>query len=231
MIVRNPYSSFFVVPRRLLSAFLDIFDFSEKLMDRSQANELSQHSAALLRILVPQPFRSLTSYASLSREHLPPHDTITALISCSAASSTPMEPSPIDKPAHGIFELSFASPAPSRAGEGNTTIVTGTKGWLQLSNAKVVADDGTERSVVRVTIHKVTHPQEKEGDVLTEVEEVVDEPAKGVEVEIASFVRAIQGEDDGFGEPFSALRDVAIIEASLNSEGKVVDLEKLLKDG
>jgi len=178
---------------------------------------------------VPEPFRSLTSYASLSREHLLPHDTITALISCSPADATPTEPQPVDKPAHGIFELSFASPAPSRAGVGNTTIVTGTKGWLELSNAKIVAVDGTEQSVVRVTIYKVTHPQEKEGDVLTEEEEVVDEPVKGVDVEMASFVKAIQGEDDGFGAPLGALRDVAIIQASLNSEGKVVDLEKLLK--
>lgn len=180
---------------------------------------------------MPEPFRSLTSYASLSREHLLPHDTITALISCSPANATPADPQPIDKPAHGIFELSFAAPAPSRAGVGNTTIVSGTKGWLQLSNAKTIADDGTERSVVRVTIHKVTHPQEKEGDVLKEEEEVVDEPAKGVEAEVASFVKAIQGEDDGFGAPLGALRDVAIIQASLNSEGKVVDLEKLVKDG
>lgn len=180
---------------------------------------------------MPEPFRSLTSYASLSREHLLPHDTITALISCSPANATPADPQPIDKPAHGILELSFAAPAPSRAGVGNTTIVTGTKGWLQLSNAKTIADDGTERSVVRVTIHKVTHPQEKEGDELKEEEEVVDEPAKGVEAEVASFVKAIQGEDDGFGAPLGALRDVAIIQASLNSEGKVVDLEKLVKDG
>ena len=188
-----------------------------------------KHSAALLRVLVPSPFRSLTSYASLSREHLLPHDTITALLSCSAPGSSVKHP--IDAPAHGIFELSFAAPAPSRSGVGNATLITGNKGWLEISSAKVKNDDGKEVSVIRVTVHRVTHEPQSEGEVLTEDATVFDEPQRGVEAEIESFLHAINGHDDGLGNPSAALKDVAIIQAALTSEGVVVDLEKLVRTG
>jgi len=185
------------------------------------------HSAALLRVLIPAPFATLTSFASLSREHLLPHDTITALLSCGPPASSSK---PIDKPAHGIFELSFAAPAPSRNGVGNATVVTGNKGWLQIANAKVKGADGKETSVVRVTVHTVTHEPKNEGEELKEVEEVIDEEQTSVQSEIASFLEALKGKDDGLGEPRGALKDVAIIEASLKSEGQPIDLKKLVKE-
>ncbi|KAI5119997.1 hypothetical protein M0805_004440 [Coniferiporia weirii] len=179
------------------------------------------HSVALLRLLLPDPIKQVTSFASLSQPHLPPHDTITALLSCSPISSAPSDPK--DKKAHGIFELSFAAPAPSRSGVGNTTIVTGDKGWLQLANAKV-----GDKTVVRTTIHKVTHAPEKEGDVLEEEEEVIDEVQRSIEAEISSFLDALGGKDDGLGDLEATLLDVAVIQGALTSEGVAVDLEKLL---
>ena len=138
------------------------------------------HSAALLRIVLPDPIEQVTSFASLSRRHLPPHDTITALLSCTPESERGSAPK--DKKAHGIFELSFAGPAPSRADKstGNTIIITGTKGWLQIDMGTKVND----RTYIRTTLHYVTKPQEKESDEIEEAVEVKDDAVSGIECEL-----------------------------------------------
>lgn len=184
------------------------------------------HSVALLRTLLPTPIQQVTSYASLSREHLAPQDTVTALISCTPIANPPSDSK--DKLAHGIVELSFAAPAPSRAGVGNATIITGNKGWLQIANAK--GADG--KPVVRTTLHKVTHEPAKEGDELKEEEEVIDERPRGVEAEVAIFLDLVNGgKDEGFGDPKGALLDVAVIQATLTSEGIPIDIQKLVQEG
>ena len=65
--------------------------------------------------------------------------------------------------------------------------------------------------------------------------EVIDEPIWGVESELASFFDAIQGvgDTDGerLGDPSEALKDVALIEAALGSEGGLVDLVALGGEG
>lgn len=66
-------------------------------------------------------------------------------------------------------------------------------------------------------------------------EEVNDYQSKGVENEIKFFAQAVLGQKDepeaeGKGEPRGAIRDVAVIEASLTSEGQLVDLKKLLEE-
>ena len=48
-------------------------------------------------------------------------------------------------------------------------------------------------------------------------------------IEVASFLDAIDGKDDGYGQPKDALKDVAFIQAALNSDGKPVDLVKLVQ--
>lgn len=165
----------------------------------------------------------MTSFASLSRPHLAPHDTVTTLLSCSPPSNRDIEPK--GKKAHGIFELSFAGPCPSRADKalvGNTTIVTGTKGWLQVDFGVKIG----ETSVTRTTIHTVTKPQEKESDQIEEAVEVLQDPHSGpfsgVEAEILSFLNAVRGNDDGLGHPKNALLDVQLIEYALKSEGKAL---------
>lgn len=178
-----------------------------------------------MRTLLPDSIKQVTSFASLSRDHLPPHDTITALLSCTSPSDTSSKPK--DKKAHGIYELSFAAPAPSRSKAGNTTIITGDKGWLEIASGVKVGG----KSVVRVTLHVVTHPQEKEGDVLKEQEEVIEEEQRSIEMEISYFLDAVKGTDNGLGDPRAALFDVAVIQAALTSEGSPVDLEKLVREG
>lgn len=78
----------------------------------------------------------------------------------------------------------------------------------------------------RITIKSVVDKQDQE------VEEVIDHGPlqwKGVEVELASFFDAFHGaKSDPLGDPTGALRDVAFIEAALNSEGNLVSLIDLV---
>lgn len=85
---------------------------------------------------------------------------------------------------------------------------------------------------MRTTLHKVTQEPVKEGDELKEEEEVIDERPRGVEAEVAIFLDLVNGgKDEGFGDPKGALLDVAVIQATLTSEGVPIDIQKLVKEG
>ncbi len=154
---------------------------------------------------------SLSGYASLNQPHLAPHDTINATIQTTDGS-------------HGLVELTFGSPVPSRSTLANSGItVTGSEGWISIVNASNA--DG--KGVLRITVRTVT--KDEKGRDNGETEEVIEEEVRGVKVEVASFLDAINGSDDGFGEPLGALKDVAFIQAALNSNGAPVDLVKLVQ--
>lgn len=164
----------------------------------------------------------LSGFASLNADWLAPHDTINAVVKSADGS-------------HGVFELSVAAPTQSRASasNGNGIIVTGTNGYITVDQA--TARDpvtGTEQPVFRVVIRSVSRDADGK-QVGPEREEVIDEPMRGVELQLASFFAAAlegKGNNDGngLGSPRGALCDVAFIEAALNSHGELVDLEKLV---
>jgi hypothetical protein len=144
---------------------------------------------------------------------LRPHDTINCLLKAADGS-------------HGLFELTFAAPTESRTKLDNGMVITGDLGWLSVSKVTVQdAGSASPGSVFRITIRSITEIDGKPGP---EKEQVIDEPERGVEVELKSFFAAINGVDDGLGDPAEALKDVAFIQAALNSEGQLVDLEKLI---
>ena len=91
----------------------------------------------------------------------------------------------------------------------------------------MVNTPGSTSPTIRILIKTVVKP---EGKPEEEKEEVIDIPSKGVIAEQESFFDAINGNDDGlkFGDPFGTLEDVAFIQAALNSNGKLVDLTKLV---
>lgn len=156
--------------------------------------------------MLPSPMVSLSGYASLNQKHLPPHDTINAVINTADG-------------VHGILELTFGAPVPSRSQEAHAGfIITGQDGWISLENVQ---------GVFHVTVHTVT--KDEKGRDVGEEKTVIKEPARGVNMEFASFLKAINGENDGFGEPLDALKDVAFIQAGLNSNGQPVDLVKLVQ--
>ncbi|OCH90165.1 oxidoreductase family protein [Obba rivulosa] len=167
------------------------------------------HTIAALRILLPSPLQTLSGFASLAKDYLAPHDTINAAVQTSDG-------------AHGLVELTWGAPTPSRAANaaGGLT-VTGTKGWLAIN--QVQAGGG---SVLRTTVYQLQ--TDADGKEVGETEEVIEKRVMGVEVEIGSFLDAVAGTDDGIGSPRGALSDVAFIEAALNSNGAPVDLLKLV---
>ncbi|KAH7883142.1 hypothetical protein F5I97DRAFT_181984 [Phlebopus sp. FC_14] len=172
------------------------------------------HSAAALRVMLPSRMTHLSGFASLNVEWLAPHDTINTIIKLADGS-------------HGIFELSFAAPNTSRT-VGNGATITGTDGYLTVGQARVRDPiTGGDKTIFRITIKSVTKGED--GKPGSEKEEVIDEPSRGVELELASFfAAALAGNDDGMGNPRGALQDVAVIEAALNSAGSLIDLEKLI---
>ncbi|EMD36780.1 hypothetical protein CERSUDRAFT_155077 [Gelatoporia subvermispora B] len=172
------------------------------------------HTIAALRLLLPSPMQTLSGFASLAKEYLAPHDTINAAVQSSSG-------------AHGLVELTWGAPTPSRSTRAfNGLTVTGTRGWLSINQVQVL-DGGAPVGVLRTTIS--TLQTDADGRETGETEEVVDKRVMGVEAEIASFLDALAGTDDGLGAPRGALSDVAFIEAALKSNGAPVDLLALVE--
>ncbi len=100
--------------------------------------------------------------------------------------------------------------------------MTGTEGYVHISQEKRVGEDGKEAQ------HYVIKIVDKTGK-----EDISYHRSQGVEREIEYFAKAINGEKDALvsatGSPRGALLDVAIIEASLTSKGQLVDLQTLVK--
>ncbi|KAH7929000.1 NAD(P)-binding protein [Leucogyrophana mollusca] len=173
------------------------------------------HSTSALRVILPSRITKLSSFASLNKKYLPPQDTINVIAKAEDGS-------------HGIFEMTFAAPAPSLS-KGNGTVITGTDGWLSIEQGKAVdTNTGKEVSVLRITVKTITKVNGKPGP---EKEEIIEVPVRGVEAEWEGFFAAIlRNEDDGLSSPEGALEDVAFIQAALNSEGNLIDLQKLVRD-
>jgi predicted dehydrogenase len=169
------------------------------------------HFSALLRVVLPYPLTHLSGFVSLNKDYLLPHDTIQAI--AKAGDNF-----------HGIIEITYASPTKSLP-QGDLLVITGTEGWLSVN---AVNKPGTTETFIRTVIKSVV---KVDGNPDEEKEEVIEKPKSGIAAEFASFFDAISGKDDGLGlgEPFSALGDVAFIQAALNSNGELVDLTKLLQ--
>lgn len=81
--------------------------------------------------------------------------------------------------------------------------------------------------VFRVLIKSVI---KREGAPEEEKEEILEEPMRGVEVELQSFFEVVSGKKNttDLGDPLDALRDVAFIQAALESDGNLVNLVDLV---
>lgn len=154
---------------------------------------------------------SLSGYASLNQDYLAPHDTLNSVVRTADG-------------AHGLFELTFACPtaAKHQLARGGIS-VTGTKGWVSIDNATSVEGKGA------LVITVCTRQTDAQGRTTGETEEKIEKLVSGVSEEFKRFFKAIDGEDDGFGQPGNALKDVAFIQAALNSNGAPVDLVKLVQ--
>ena len=156
-------------------------------------------------MLLPSTLTHIAAFASLNKDILAPQDTITAIVKTADG-------------AHGTFELTFASPSSTNYTDGNGLTITGSHGWLNIGQSP--AQEG-KPSQSRITINTVSDKQEVK-------EEIIDVASwQGVNVEIASFFQAVDGNDDRAQDPSSALKDLAFIQAALRSNGQSVDLAEL----
>ena len=172
--------------------------------------DIFKHNLAALRVVLPEPLTHLSAFASLNKDYLKPYDTIHSI--AKAGDSF-----------HGIVEITFALPTQS-APAGDLISVTGTEGWLSVNE---VTKPGVKGTFIRTVIKSVVKVKGKPNE---EKEEIIEIAQNGIVAEFASFFDAIRGKDElQLGNPFAALRDVAFIEAALNSDGGLVDLTKLLQ--
>ncbi|KAF8169514.1 hypothetical protein BJ912DRAFT_1048320 [Pholiota molesta] len=169
------------------------------------------HTVAALRVMLPQAFTHLSGFASLNKDYLKPHDTIHSVVKAGDHF-------------HGISEMTFASPTKSRP-QAENFVITGNDGWLSVNQVNI---PGSDKPVIRIVVKSVVKAEGKPDE---EAEEIIDVPSQGVVAEQTSFFNALSGKDDGLnlGDPSAALADVAFIQAALNSNGKLVDLTKLLQ--
>ncbi|KZT26123.1 NAD(P)-binding protein [Neolentinus lepideus HHB14362 ss-1] len=171
------------------------------------------HFSAALRTMLPAASHPtlLSSFASLHKDWLPPHDTIHMILRSADGSS-------------GIYELTFASPSAS-LGSSNGYTITGTGGYIIANNAS---------GGIKITVKTVKTVKGDDGkEKVEESEEVFVEESVGVTKEVESFLKTVAGqagpEDAGLGEPRETIKDVALIEGALNSEGVLIDLGALAK--
>ncbi|KAF9025812.1 oxidoreductase family protein [Hymenopellis radicata] len=165
------------------------------------------HTIAAIRTMLPKtPIEHVSSFASLIKSYLLPHDTITVIARGTSTPNTQFQ---------GTLDMTFGFPTKSHPETGYTII--GTQGWVRVTS---------ENNLYTVRSHFLT----KDGEEYEEAEEVVQEESCGVAVELKSFFGAITGTDDGLslGDPKAALLDVAFIQAALESNGVLVDLNALV---
>jgi hypothetical protein len=195
------------------------------------------HSAALLRVILPDKPAAVVSFASLHRRLFPPHDTLQALV-------VPDESATVDP--HGpTTKLVDQSAATSKLPSGRST-PTGT---ITMTWALPDLDDRSPRihQILSVTclngrLTLVNDQQTRYLEVLpakgSDVESVKEMSVKkGVEVEIAWFANAIQATRAGqaiepsedYGKPENTVWDVAFIQSVLQSNGKKVCIQDTLK--
>lgn len=170
------------------------------------------HTAAALRVILDAPLASLSGHASLAKKILAPHDTLTASLQTTAG-------------AHGTLHMTFGAPHPGLGAAlgGGVVAVVGAAGWVTVARAEVGG-----KTVDRATLTRVA--KNGKGEVATETK---DFESRGVELELVSWLNALEGKDDGLGlgDPRNALLDVALIEACLKSEGRSINLVKLVATG
>ncbi|KAF5390675.1 hypothetical protein D9757_002569 [Collybiopsis confluens] len=168
------------------------------------------HTIAALRTILPHSFTQLSGFASLNKEYLAPHDTIHSVIKAGSHY-------------HGIVEMTFASPTKSTPVSDNI-VVTGTDGWLACNRSS----DGF-KVVIKSRVREEGKPEDEQK--YEEKEEAATFPSKGVETELVAFFGKIENKSEALdiGSPKNALTDVAFIQAALNSQGNLIDLDNLVQ--
>ncbi|KAF8991975.1 hypothetical protein BDQ17DRAFT_1401834 [Cyathus striatus] len=193
------------------------------------------HTFAALRTVLPTGThpKGLTGFSSLTKPYLAPTDTIHSVLTSSPPPSLSQDKSPNEEPVHGLSEMTFAHPTPSKPST-DAFVITGSKGYVAVRGVEVdgkPAIRATFTYLVPSLLLKLKGRRRRRKE--EEKEEVHTFPMIGVSEELRSFFDIIKGKNDGLnlGEPENALWDVALVQAALNSGGALVDLDELLRSG
>lgn len=196
------------------------------------------HWAALLRTVLPKRYKpaGVVAFKSLHRAHMVPHDTLVGIVLPPKEATVPphgnrtgvkeargVEEMPVpmgESTPHGSFTLTWAMPDTPR----DTRVAN--ELYIVCENATVmVVNHGRAWTVGLIPGDgAAVQAQERKGDV------------SGVERELADFAAAVAAREAGGveerndGRPEDALWDVAFIQAALGSDGRVVDIEGVLRE-
>jgi predicted dehydrogenase len=157
------------------------------------------HTVAALRLILPERMTALSGFASLNKDYLAPHDSITATVKAGNHS-------------HGIFYMTFAHPTQKKPNADGFSFI-GDKGFITIN-----AVPANGKQVLKVTVHTADGESS---------EEYPFEGVK-VELD-SFFAKLRGEDTLEIGDPLEALRDVAFIQAALVSDGNSIELEKLVK--
>ncbi|KAK8854856.1 hypothetical protein IAR55_003595 [Kwoniella newhampshirensis] len=198
------------------------------------------HWAALLRTVLPpsaQP-ASLVSYSHLHRAFLLPHDTLTA-ISLPSPSSTVSPNGPTTKLSTAIHSEKDLASTPGQSAPTGQIFMSFA---LPDTPPETRSPNGLTITFLNGVATLISSPSREwifniypaSGSGVEKVEKKGN--PEGVEVEIRMFAQAIKALKEGkkddekdYGDPRGALWDLAVIEGMLKSEGKELNLEKLIK--
>jgi len=213
------------------------------------------HSAAMLRTVLPKGSRPIrvSGWTGLVRKYLEPRDWMRVSVELGEDEGEASQGSNKGSKGTGSFALSFCAPGPTLGAHTNGFEIYGTEGWMDIRTLTIpdlpafsaadsqLGDKGAKpptKRVIRISVHKNLPAKNPKGDPHGAGEwggeevEVFDEDADGgVVAELEGFFKAIKGEGSGpkVGDPREALKDVALIEAALKSEGRRVDLREMMK--
>jgi hypothetical protein len=147
-----------------------------------------------------------------------PHDTIHSVVQASSGSSS----------IHGLVEMTFASPLPTKPPADNI-FITGTEGYIAINPSPFTSPEGKEGPGYQIRLRRVIKKDSETDKVEEDKEEVHNFPSTGVQEEFKSFFEACDGTGSRVGAPQEALKDVAYIEAALKSGGQLIDLVGMVK--
>lgn len=196
------------------------------------------HWAAMLRTVLPAACRpaGVIAFKSLHRAHMVPHDTLVGLtVPPKAATVAPHGKATGVAAARGVDEMPVQSGQSTPTGSFTLTwAIPDTKREERAGNGLYVV---CENATVHIAVSRPPHFGRSYGVTVSPgagsavpASEVVGE-VSGVVEELADFAEAIAGKGEGenFGGPRDALWDLAFIQAALESDGKEVDIDKVLQ--
>ncbi|BGP13048.1 hypothetical protein JCM10213_000947 [Rhodosporidiobolus nylandii] len=194
------------------------------------------HFAAGLRHMIPHPITSLYAHYSQIQPHLPPCDTLTALVTATPSTSPNPAHSAAPTSLTGTFHLTFGTEAPSSTRlytfRGSKGVLTLDFGQARIHTLKLVNFPSSLSAPPSASDPLGTERNEEPHELTIEL------PAMGVEDEFEAFGKALvagAGSEEAKdverrSGPRATMRDLGFIEGGLLSskKGKAIDLVQLV---